>query len=91
MPAFLAPLALAVAPAAASWTFNKFGGGGGGGGGGLGGLLPGSGGFSLQNDAMTRSMNLSDSLKRMGEEQYGQESPYRANMLQMIQERANQQ
>ena len=66
-------------------------GGGGGGGGGFGGLLPGSGGFELQNDAANNQMNLANSLTRMGEEQYGQESPYRSNMLTAIQNRANEE
>jgi len=59
-----------------------------GGGGGGGGFMPGSGGFKLQNDAITNQMNLSNSLMNMGQEQFSQESPYRSNMLNALQQRA---
>jgi len=58
------------------------------GGGGGGGFMPGSGGFKLQNDAITNQMNLSNSLMNMGQEQFSQESPYRSNMLNALQQRA---
>lgn len=63
--------------------------GGGGGGGGIG--LPGSDGFRLQNDAMTAQMNLSNNIAQNAQQQFAQESPYRGNMLNMLQQRAGAQ
>jgi hypothetical protein len=75
-----AAVAAIAGPKLLEWGLNRFGGG-----------SPGQGGFQLQQDALNNQMNLSNSLMNMGQEQFGQESPYRANVLTALQDRAGQE